>query len=171
MHFFNPAPVMELVEVIAGVRLLAARRSRSRAPPGEAMGTRVIDADRRPRLPGQPLRPALRPRGAAAAAGALADVETIDRDRAGRRAFAWARSSCRTSSGIDVGLEVSQSFYELSFGEPRWRPSPLSARMVAAGRLGRKSGRGWYAYDDASDRRGPDAAPAPPGGGDGGAWS
>jgi 3-hydroxybutyryl-CoA dehydrogenase len=37
---------------------------------------------------------------------------------------------------------------ELSFGEPRWKPSPLQARMVAAGRLGRKTGRGWYEYDE-----------------------
>jgi 3-hydroxybutyryl-CoA dehydrogenase len=43
-------------------------------------------------------------------------------------------------------LAVSKSFYEQSFGEPRWRPSPLAARLVAAGRLGRKSGRGWYEY-------------------------
>ena len=48
--------------------------------------------------------------------------------------------------GLDVGLAVSRSFYEQSFGEPRWRPSPLVARRVAAGRLGRKTGRGWYEY-------------------------
>ena len=48
--------------------------------------------------------------------------------------------------GIDVGFEVAKSFTELSFGEPRWRPSPIQARMVAAGRLGRKSGRGYYDY-------------------------
>jgi 3-hydroxybutyryl-CoA dehydrogenase len=65
--------------------------------------------------------------------------------------------------GIDVGYEVSLSFHELSFGEPRWRPSPLSARMVAAGRLGRKSGRGWYEYPRESTE---DPAPPAPGGGD-----
>ena len=48
--------------------------------------------------------------------------------------------------GLDVGLAVSRSFYEQSFGEPRWRPSPLVARRVAAGHLGRKTGRGWYEY-------------------------
>jgi 3-hydroxybutyryl-CoA dehydrogenase len=62
--------------------------------------------------------------------------------------------------GIDVGLEVARSFTELSFGEPRWRPSPLQARMVDAGRLGRKSGRGWYRYDDGPHRP-PDPEPAP----------
>jgi 3-hydroxybutyryl-CoA dehydrogenase len=48
--------------------------------------------------------------------------------------------------GLDVSLAVSRSFYEQSFGEPRWRPSPLLARRVAARHLGRKTGRGWYEY-------------------------
>ena len=42
--------------------------------------------------------------------------------------------------GIDVGYAVARSFYEQSHGEPRWRPSPLAARLAATGRLGRKSG-------------------------------
>ena len=63
--------------------------------------------------------------------------------------------------GIDVGYAVAQSFTELSFGEPRWKPSPLQARMVAAGRLGRKTGRGWYEYGDGPHR--PDDPPAPEG--------
>jgi 3-hydroxybutyryl-CoA dehydrogenase len=63
--------------------------------------------------------------------------------------------------GIDVGFEVARSFTELSFGEPRWRPSPLQAQLVAAGRLGRKTGRGWYAYDeDGSYRPSDPEAPA-----------
>ena len=48
--------------------------------------------------------------------------------------------------GVDTGFDVSKSFYELGFGEPRWRPSPIQARMVAAGLHGRKSGRGYYEY-------------------------
>jgi 3-hydroxybutyryl-CoA dehydrogenase len=65
--------------------------------------------------------------------------------------------------GVDVGLEISESLWASSYGEPRWRPSPLAARLVAAGRLGRKAGRGWYAYPE-----GPPADPEPPepGGGD-----
>jgi len=66
--------------------------------------------------------------------------------------------------GLDVALAVSRSFYEQSFGEPRWRPSMLQARLVAAGRLGRKSGRGWY---EASAGRPRDPEPPEPGGGDG----
>ena len=49
--------------------------------------------------------------------------------------------------GVDVNFAVARSFYEQSFGEPRWRPHPIQARMVAAGRLGRKTGRGFYSYE------------------------
>ena len=58
--------------------------------------------------------------------------------------------------GIDVGFEVSKSFYAQSFGEPRWRPSMLAARKVASGDLGRKTGRGWYEYPEGGEHRPPD---------------
>ena len=69
--------------------------------------------------------------------------------------------------GVDVGLDVSRSFYEQSFGEPRWRPSPITVRTVAAGRHGRKSGRGYYDYARTAStaRRTPSRRRA--GGGDG----
>ncbi len=54
--------------------------------------------------------------------------------------------------GIDVNFGVAKSFFEQSFGEPRWRPSPLQAKLVAAGNLGRKSGRGWYDYSGDAHR-------------------
>jgi 3-hydroxybutyryl-CoA dehydrogenase len=73
--------------------------------------------------------------------------------------------------GVDTGLDVSRSFYEQSFGEPRWRPSPITVRTVAAGRIGRKAGRGYYDYPDDSGAppqyRPPDPDPPPVGGGDG----
>jgi 3-hydroxybutyryl-CoA dehydrogenase len=72
---------------------------------------------------------------------------------------------------VDTGLDVSRSFYEQSFGEPRWRPSPITVRTVAAGRTGRKSGRGYYDYSDDSGapphHRAPDPEPLPVGGGNG----
>jgi 3-hydroxybutyryl-CoA dehydrogenase len=48
--------------------------------------------------------------------------------------------------GVDVNLAVARSFYEQSGGLPRWKPSEVQAEMVAEGRLGRKSGRGFYDY-------------------------
>jgi 3-hydroxybutyryl-CoA dehydrogenase len=88
----------------------------------------------------------------------IADVETIDAIVRGA-GFRMGPFELQDLVGIDTGYEVSLSFHELSFGEPRWRPSPLSARMVAAGRLGRKSGRGWYDYprERTDDPPGPQA--------------
>ena len=64
--------------------------------------------------------------------------------------------------------DVSRSFYEQSFGEPRWRPSGIPVKLVAAGRTGRKAGRGYYDYADGTDSyRSPDPEPLPVGGGDG----
>ena len=55
--------------------------------------------------------------------------------------------------GIDVNFAVARSFWEQSFGEPRWRPSPIHERMVASGRLGRKTGRGFYTYEKGEPHR------------------
>jgi len=162
MHFFNPAPLMKLVEVIAGVDSSPEALALARAT-GAAMGKRVIDAADGP---GFLVNRCNRPFGLEALrllADKVADVETIDRICRLGGGFRMGPFELQDLVGIDVGLEVSRSFHELSFGEPRWRPSPLSARMVAAGRLGRKSGRGWYQYPRAPDD-GADDAPAPGGG-------
>jgi 3-hydroxybutyryl-CoA dehydrogenase len=160
MHFFNPAPVMALVEVIAGIDSSPEALDVARAT-GKAMGKHVIDATDGP---GFLVNRCNRPFGLEALKllqERVADVEAIDAivRAAG---FRLGPFELQDLVGIDVGYDVSLSFHELSFGEPRWRPSPLSARMVAAGRLGRKTGRGWYEYPR---ERAEDPAPAPPGGG------
>jgi 3-hydroxybutyryl-CoA dehydrogenase len=160
MHFFNPAPVMALLEVIAGIDSSREALDVARAT-GKAMGKHVIDATDGP---GFLVNRCNRPFGLEALKllqERVADVEAIDAivRAAG---FRLGPFELQDLVGIDVGYDVSLSFHELSFGEPRWRPSPLSARMVAAGRLGRKTGRGWYEYPR---ERAEDPAPAPPGGG------
>jgi 3-hydroxybutyryl-CoA dehydrogenase len=70
--------------------------------------------------------------------------------------------------GVDVGLDVARSFFEQSFSEPRWRPSQIAVKTVAAGWTGRKSGRGYYDYSGGTDSYRPrDPEPLPVGGGDG----
>ena len=151
MHFFNPAPVMKLVEVVAGVQSADWAIDRVRAL-GRAMGRQVIDAADGP---GFLVNRCNRPfglEGLRCLQEGLADVETIDRIVRLGGGFRMGPFELQDLVGIDVGFEVSKSFHALSFGEPRWRPSPLQARMVASGRHGRKTGRGWYAYEDGPHR-------------------
>jgi 3-hydroxybutyryl-CoA dehydrogenase len=162
MHFFNPPPVMRLVEVVAGIESSPDALALARAT-GEAMGKRVIDAAD---VTGFLVNRCNRPFGLEALRllqERIADVETIDAIVRGA-GFRMGPFELQDLVGIDVGYEIALSFHEQSFGEPRWRPSPLSARMVAAGRHGRKTGRGWYAYPR-DDR--PDPDPPPAGDGDG----
>jgi 3-hydroxybutyryl-CoA dehydrogenase len=155
LHFFNPAPVMKLVELIAalqtGERALAIARAA-----GEAMGKRVIDATDGP---GFLVNRCGRPFGGEALRilqERLATHEQIDRVYRVGGGYRMGPFELMDLVGIDVGFAVAQSFMELSFGEPRWRPNPLQARMVAAGRLGRKTGRGWYDYSGDGPQRSDD---------------
>src|SRR5204862_823248 len=150
LHFFNPAPLMKLVEVIAALQTGEHALAVARAT-GEAMGKRVIDAADGP---GFLVNRCGRPFGGEALRllqERLATIEDIDRIYRVGGGYRMGPFELMDLVGIDVGLAVAQSFTELSFGEPRWKPNPLQARMVAAGRLGRKTGRGWYSYDGASE--------------------
>jgi len=148
MHFFNPAPVMRLVEVIAGVETSAATVETA-ARLGEALGKRVVHADDGPGFLVNRCNRPFQLEALTALRDGLADAPTIDRIVRLGGGFRMGPFELMDLVGIDVGFEVARSFHTLSFGEPRWRPSPLHARLAASGRHGRKTGRGWYAYDPA----------------------
>jgi 3-hydroxybutyryl-CoA dehydrogenase len=144
MHFFNPPGKMRLLEVVAGDESSPAAVAAARAA-GEAMGRHVIEAaDGIGFIVNRCNRPfsleALR-----IVQERLATPAEVD-EVCSRGGFRMGPFALMDLVGLDVGLDVARSFYEQSFGEPRWRPSPLVARLVAGGRLGRKSGRGWYQY-------------------------
>jgi 3-hydroxybutyryl-CoA dehydrogenase len=167
MHFFNPAPVMRLVEVIPGEQSGERAVELARAT-GGAMGRRVILAADGP---GFLVNRCGRPFGMEALRlaeerlAAFAQIDRICRQGAG---FRMGPFELMDLVGVDVGYDVQRSFWELSFGEPRWRPSTISARMVAAGRRGRKAGRGYYDYPSGGGPHRPDDPDPPaPGGGDG----
>src|SRR5204862_614169 len=145
MHFFNPAPLMRLLEVVAGEQ--SAERALGLAhATGEAMGKTVIRASDGP---GFLVNRCNRPFGLEALRllqERLADVQTIDRVCRMEGGFRMGPFELMDLVGIDTGLEVSKSFYAQSFGEPRWRPSPITARYAAAGLHGQKTGRGYYDY-------------------------
>ena len=167
MHFFNPAPLMKLVEVVAGDASSDDALQVARAT-GAAMGKHVIDAAD---SPGFLVNRCNRPfalEGLRLVQERLATPEQVDRICRLGGGFPMGPFELMDLVGIDVGFEISRSFYEQSFGEPRWQPSPLAARMAAAGRHGRKTGRGWYDYPAGGGSHRPDDPPAPPvGGGDG----
>jgi 3-hydroxybutyryl-CoA dehydrogenase len=166
MHFFNPPPLMALLEVVAGLesgeRALAVARAA-----GEAMGKHVIDAVDGP---GFLVNRCNRPfglEGLRLLTEQIATIEQIDRICRMGGGFRMGPFELMDLVGVDVGLDVSRSFYEQSFGEPRWRPSPISVKTVAAGRHGRKTRRGYYEYPESGSYR-PDDPPAlAAGGGDG----
>jgi 3-hydroxybutyryl-CoA dehydrogenase len=156
---------MALVEVVAGAQSSGQSLEAARAA-GRAMRRRVIDATDGP---GFLVNRCNRPFGGEALRllqERIASPHEIDRICRLEGGFRMGPFELMDLVGIDVGFEVSKSFYEQSFGEPRWRPSPLAARMAASGQIGRKAGRGWYDYGDGPHRE-DDPAPPPSGGGDG----
>ena len=165
MHFFNPAPLMRLLEVVAGEQSSEEALAVARAT-GEAMGKVVIDAADGP---GFLVNRCNRPfglEGQRLLTERIASVETIDRICRLEGRFRMGPFELSDLVGVDVGVEIARSFYEQSFGEPRWRPSGIPVKLVAAGRTGRKSGAGYYEYRG-DEYRAADPEPLEPGGGDG----
>lgn len=165
MHFFNPAPLMRLVEVIPAVDTADETVIRAREL-GEAMGKRVIVAADGPGFLvnrcGRPFyTEALR-----LLQERIATHEQIDRICRLGGGFRMGPFELMDMVGIDVGLAVARSFTELSFGEPRWRPNPIQERMARGGLLGRKSGRGYYDYTGGEHRQS-DPDPLEPADGEG----
>jgi 3-hydroxybutyryl-CoA dehydrogenase len=159
MHFFNPPALMRLVEIVA-----------TDASSEEALAAATETARRMGRTPvrcrdgigfiaNRCARPytleALRLLGSE-----VADEATIDRICRLGGGFRMGPFELTDLVGVDVNLEVARSFWDQSDHEPRWEPHPIQAQMVAAGRLGRKSGRGYYDYSNGPHR--PDDPSAPP---------
>lgn len=149
VHFFNPAPLMKLVEVVPGLET-PPQLVEDAAAVARALGREPVVAQDRPGfIVNRVARPfygeALR------LAGEGADFGDLD---ASLRAagFRMGPFELLDLIGLDVNLAATTSVYEAFFHEPRYRPHPLQGAMVTAGRLGRKTGRGFYAYDAAGRR-------------------
>jgi 3-hydroxybutyryl-CoA dehydrogenase len=166
MHFFNPPPLMPLLEVIRADQSADAVVELA-LKVGRAMGKEVIVAADGPGFLVNRCGRPFSGEGLRLLQEGVATHEQIDRVCRLGGGFRMGPFELMDLVGIDVGFAVAQSFDELSFGEPRWRPSPIQARMVAAGRLGRKTGRGYYEYAGEGSYRPADPDPPAPGGGDG----
>jgi 3-hydroxybutyryl-CoA dehydrogenase len=147
LHFFNPAPVMRLVEVVAGAQSTPEALAVARAV-GGAMGKRVIEAAD---VAGFLVNRCNRPFSLVSLrllAERVAGFEQIDRIVRMEGGFRMGPFELQDLVGLDTNHAVAEAFQRQSYGEPRYQPSPTQARMVAAGRLGRKTGHGWYSYAD-----------------------
>lgn len=145
LHFFNPAHIMRLVEIIRGEDTSDETVAAADAFVGR-LGKQAVHCQDTPAfVVNRVARPfygeAFRLLGEGAA-----DVATIDRLMRSI-GFRMGPFELIDLIGCDVNYDVTRAVYEAYFQEPRYRPHPIQQRMVESGRLGRKSGRGFYSYD------------------------
>lgn len=159
LHFFNPVPLMKVVEVVDALLTepwvgdaltrLVARLGHAPVRARDTPGFIVNHAGR------GYVTEALRLLGENVAA-----VPVIDRILRDAGGFRMGPFELLDLTGLDVSQPVMESIYHQYYEEPRYRPSALVAQRLAGGLLGRKSGRGFYAYPDGKQEA-PAAAPVP----------
>jgi 3-hydroxybutyryl-CoA dehydrogenase len=144
-HFFNPVPLMKVVEVIDGA-LTASWVAPALTALAERMGHRPARARD---TPGFLVNHAGRGYGTEALrilGESVADIGTIDAILKGACGFRMGPFELLDLTGLDVSHPVMESIYHQFYEEPRFRPSPITAQRLAAGLLGRKAKRGFYDY-------------------------
>ena len=160
LHFFNPVPLMKVVEVIAGLRTTPAV-CESLAGLVRQMGHTPVRASD---TPGFIVNHAGRGYGTEALrilSEGITDVATVDRILRDQVGFRLGPFELLDLTGLDVSHPVMESIYRQYFDEPRYRPSAIAAQRLAGGLLGRKTGEGFYRYVDGSPQVAPEpAAPA-----------
>ncbi len=147
LHFFNPAHIMKLVEVVLGPNTSAEVVQTAMDFVNHLGKTPVKVKDTPGFIVNRVARPyygeALRILGEN-----IATVEQVDRITKSVGGFAMGPFELMDLIGIDVNFSVTQSMFDQYFGEPRYRPHPIQQKMVESGTLGKKTGRGFYQYND-----------------------
>ena len=151
MHFFNPPVLMKLVEVVAAPESSELALEAATAVAVQMGRTPIRAKDSTGFVANRLSRPffleSLRMLGEG-----VAEAATIDRAIRLGGGFRMGPFELIDLIGLDVNLTIARSFYEQGGEPPRWRPSPIQERLVEEGRLGRKSGRGYYEYRDGVPR-------------------
>ncbi len=154
MHFFNPAPVMKLVEIVSGVATDASV-AETLFDTGTAWGKVAVHAKS---TPGFIVNRVARPFYAEALRlyeEQVADPATLDALLVEGAGFRMGPFKLMDLIGHDVNYAVTRSIFEAYYADPRYRPSLSQLELVNAGRLGRKSGRGFYDYTDGTETPSP----------------
>ncbi|WP_374431545.1 3-hydroxybutyryl-CoA dehydrogenase [Ideonella dechloratans] len=145
LHFFNPVPMMALVEVIRGLQTSDATHALAVAF-AEKLGKTPITVKNQPGfVVNRILCPMINEAIFVLAEGA-ASAEDIDTGMKLGCNHPIGPLALADMIGLDTMLAVMNVFYD-GFNDPKYRPAPLLKEMVAAGRLGRKTGRGFYSYE------------------------
>jgi len=144
MHFMNPVPIMQLVEVVRGLETSDETVAET-VELARALGkVPVVVADRPGFVSNRVLMPMINEAAFALMEG-VADREAIDTVMKLGMNHPLGPLALADLIGIDVCLDIMEVLRE-GFGDSKYRPCPLLRTMVAAGRLGRKTGRGFYEY-------------------------
>ncbi len=144
MHFFNPVPVMKLVEVIRGLETSDETFAQVKAL-AETLGKSPVEVNDAPGfVSNRVLMPLLNEAMYAVMEG-VATAEAVDQVFQLGMAHPMGPLKLADFIGLDVCLDIMRVMVE-GLGDPKYRPCPLLIRMVDAGWLGRKSGRGFYQY-------------------------
>ena len=145
LHFFNPVPVLPLVELVPSLLTGESTAQRAEAFASDVLGKQVVRArDRAGFIVNALLVPYLLAAVRMVESG-TASVEDIDRGMTLGCAHPLGPLALTDLIGLDTTQANAESMYE-EFREPLYAPPPLLARMVDAGLLGRKSGRGFHTY-------------------------
>ena len=145
MHFFNPVPVMALIEVVRGL-MTSDKTFQTVRNLALNLGKTPVEVNDAPGFVSNRVLMPLINEAAFAVMEGVASPEAVDQVFKLGMAHPMGPLTLADFIGIDVCVDILRVIHE-GFGDPKYRPCPLLVRMVDAGWLGRKTGRGFYTYE------------------------
>jgi len=144
MHFFNPVPAMKLVEIIRGAATSQATYDAIKDL-ALKMGKAPVEINEAPGFVVNRLLIPMLNEGMYALMEGVANAADIDTSMKFGAGHPMGPLALADMIGLDICLKIMETLYK-EFGDPKYRPCPLLVKMVRAGKLGRKTGEGFFAY-------------------------